>query len=47
MLVSLTVNNKVYSADFEPRLLLVDFIRDVLGLTGTRVGYETGQWSLG
>lgn len=43
MLVSLTVNNKDYSADVEPRLLLVDFIRDVLGFTGTKVGCETGQ----
>jgi carbon-monoxide dehydrogenase small subunit len=43
MLVSLTVNNKVYSADVEPRLLLIDFIRDVLNLTGTKVGCDTGQ----
>jgi carbon-monoxide dehydrogenase small subunit len=36
MKVSLTVNGKQYSADVEPRLLLMDFLRDYLGLTGTK-----------
>lgn len=36
MEISLTVNGKQYSADVEPRLLLVDFLRDNLGLTGTK-----------
>ena len=43
MQISLTVNNKPHSADVEPRELLVDFLRDDLGLTGTKVGCDTGQ----
>ena len=41
--VSLTVNGEPYDvADVEPRLLLSDFLRDMLGLTGTHVGCEHG-----
>ena len=41
--VSLTVNGEPYDvADGEPRLLLSDFLRDTLGLTGTHVGCEHG-----
>lgn len=36
MQIFLKVNGKEYSADIEPRLLLVDFLRDYLGLTGTK-----------
>lgn len=36
MKISLKVNGKEYSADIEPRLLLVDFLRDHLNLTGTK-----------
>jgi carbon-monoxide dehydrogenase small subunit len=43
MQISLTVNNKNYSADVEPRLLLSDFLREDLRLTGTKVGCDTGQ----
>jgi carbon-monoxide dehydrogenase small subunit len=43
MQVSVTVNGKTYSRDVEPRLLLVDFIRDELGLTGTNIGCDTSQ----
>jgi aerobic carbon-monoxide dehydrogenase small subunit len=39
--VTVNVNGKARSAEVEPRLLLVDFIRDVLGLTGTHVGCDT------
>jgi carbon-monoxide dehydrogenase small subunit len=39
--LTLTVNGNKYSSEVEPRLLLVDFIRDVLGLTGTHVGCDT------
>lgn len=39
--VTVEVNGKSYERDVEPRLLLVHFIRDVLGLTGTNVGCET------
>jgi carbon-monoxide dehydrogenase small subunit len=40
--VSITVNNKVYKRDVEPRMLLSDFLRHQLGLTGTHVGCEHG-----
>lgn len=41
---SLTVNGKSVTTDLDdPRLLLVDFLRDHLGLTGTHVGCDTGQ----
>src|SRR5256885_4045603 len=43
MRVSLTVNSQAVTADVEPRLLLVEFVRDRLGLTGTKVGCDTGQ----
>ena len=36
MQISLNVNGKDYSADIEPRLTLLDFLRDHLGLTGTK-----------
>jgi aerobic carbon-monoxide dehydrogenase small subunit len=41
--VSLTVNGAKQSAEVEPRLLLVHFLRDTLGLTGTNVGCDTSQ----
>jgi len=41
--VSLTVNGKPASAEIEERTLLVNFIRDTLGLTGTHVGCDTAQ----
>jgi aerobic carbon-monoxide dehydrogenase small subunit len=43
MQVTVTVNGKSYTRDVEPRLLLVDFLRDELGLTGTNVGCDTSQ----
>jgi carbon-monoxide dehydrogenase small subunit len=43
MNVSMTVNGREVSADVEPRTLLVHFIRDTLGLTGTNVGCDTSQ----
>lgn len=43
MEVSVTVNNKDYVRDVEPRLLLVDLLREELGLTGTNVGCDTSQ----
>ena len=42
MMVRLTVNGAVYERDVEPRLLLSDFIRNELSLTGTHVGCEHG-----
>jgi carbon-monoxide dehydrogenase small subunit len=41
--VSLTVNGKARSDDIEPRLLLVHYLRDVLGLTGTNIGCDTSS----
>ncbi len=39
--ISVTVNGTVHEAEVEPRLLLVHFIREVLGLTGTHIGCDT------
>ena len=39
--VSITVNGTERAHEVEPRLLLVHFLRDVCGLTGTHVGCET------
>jgi carbon-monoxide dehydrogenase small subunit len=41
--ITVTVNGKSYTRDVEPRLLLVDFIRDTLGLTGTNIACDTSQ----
>ena len=41
--VSLTVNGATHDVDVEPRTLLVDVLRDGLGLTGTKVGCDTGE----
>ncbi|PYU00154.1 MAG: carbon monoxide dehydrogenase [Acidobacteria bacterium] len=41
MNINLKVNGKSYSPDVEPRLLLIHFLRDVAGLTGTHMGCET------
>ncbi len=43
MHISVTVNGEAHEADVEPRLLLVHFIRDNLGLTGTHVGCDTSN----
>ena len=43
MRVAMTVNGKAVSGDVEPRLLLVHFIRDELGLTGTHWGCDTSN----
>jgi aerobic carbon-monoxide dehydrogenase small subunit len=41
--ISVTVNGAAHEADVEPRLLLVHFLRDDLGLTGTHVGCDTSN----
>jgi len=41
--ICVTVNGTVQEADVEARLLLVHFLRDVLGLTGTHVGCDTSH----
>jgi carbon-monoxide dehydrogenase small subunit len=43
MRVSMTVNGKAVSGEVEPRTLLVEFLRNQLGLTGTHVGCDTSQ----
>jgi aerobic-type carbon monoxide dehydrogenase small subunit (CoxS/CutS family) len=40
--VEVTVNGQTYREEVEPRLLLSDFLRHTLGLTGTHVGCEHG-----
>jgi aerobic carbon-monoxide dehydrogenase small subunit len=40
--IALTVNGRRIEAEVEPRLLLTDFLRGTLGLTGTHVGCEHG-----
>jgi carbon-monoxide dehydrogenase small subunit len=42
MSVNIRVNDKEYKREVEPRLLLSDFLRHELGLTGTHVGCEHG-----
>ena len=39
--ISINVNGADHAGEVEPRLLLVHYLRDVLGLTGTHVGCET------
>lgn len=41
--VTMTVNGVSYTRDVEPRMLLVDFIRNTLGLTGTNIACDTTQ----
>jgi carbon-monoxide dehydrogenase small subunit len=41
--IALNVNGVRRRADVEPRTLLVDFIRDHVGLTGTKIGCDTSQ----
>ena len=41
-MIKVTVNGKDYEREVEPRMLLADFLRHELGLTGTHVGCEHG-----
>jgi carbon-monoxide dehydrogenase small subunit len=41
--VEVTVNGEKRSAEVEPRILLVHFIRETLGLTGTHIGCDTSS----
>lgn len=41
MNITVTVNGQTFTHDVEPRLLLVHYLREVVGLTGTHVGCET------
>jgi aerobic carbon-monoxide dehydrogenase small subunit len=41
--ISVTVNGKTYEHDVEPRTLLVHYIRETVGLTGTNIGCDTSS----
>jgi carbon-monoxide dehydrogenase small subunit len=41
--VTITVNGQSHTHSVEPRLLLVHFLRETLGLTGTNIGCDTSQ----
>jgi carbon-monoxide dehydrogenase small subunit len=41
--VAITINGRPYRHSVEPRLLLVHFLREVAGLTGTKIGCDTSQ----
>jgi carbon-monoxide dehydrogenase small subunit len=41
--VTITINGTAHTHEVEPRLLLVHFIRELAGLTGTHVGCDTSQ----
>ncbi|MXW41698.1 MAG: (2Fe-2S)-binding protein [Acidimicrobiia bacterium] len=43
MEVAVTINGESYSREVEPRTLLVHYIRDFVGLTGTNVGCDTSS----
>ena len=43
MNIQLTVNGKAHEKEVDPRVLLVHFIREDLGLTGTKIGCDTSQ----
>ena len=43
LVVNVKVNDRQYKRTVEPRMLLVDFLRDELGLTGTHIGCDTGH----
>jgi len=43
MKVTITVNGRPREADVEPRQLLVQFVRETLGLTGTNIGCDTSS----
>ena len=41
--ISITLNGRSYQREVEPRQLLVHFIRDLGGITGTKIGCDTSQ----
>jgi len=41
VIVDITVNGASYQREIEPRLLLVEFLREQIGLTGTHIGCDT------
>ena len=43
MKISVTVNGTVHDSEVEPRTLLVHYVREALGLTGTNIGCDTSS----
>ena len=43
MRIGTTVNGQAHEHDVEPRLLLVQYLREVVGLTGTKIGCDTSS----
>mgnify|MGYP003323390404 FL=1 len=43
VIIRVTVNGQEREAEVEPRTLLVHFLRETLGLTGTKIGCDTSQ----
>ncbi|PKB77810.1 MAG: carbon monoxide dehydrogenase [SAR202 cluster bacterium Io17-Chloro-G9] len=43
MPIQVTVNGQSHQSDVEPRTLLVQYLREELGLTGTKIGCDTSQ----
>jgi aerobic carbon-monoxide dehydrogenase small subunit len=41
--IGTTVNGQAHEQDIEPRLLLVQYLREVVGLTGTKIGCDTSS----
>ena len=41
--IEVTVNGRQYRHEVEPRLLLVDYLRETLNLTGAKIGCDTSQ----
>ena len=41
--ITMTINGQAHQAEVDPRLLLVHFIREDVGLTGTKIGCDTSQ----
>lgn len=41
--ISVMINGALHAAEVEPRLLLVHFLREVVGLTGTHIGCDTSN----
>jgi len=41
--VNMTINGRAFQREVEPRLLLVHFLREVAGFTGTKIGCDTSQ----
>ncbi len=39
--INVTINGKAYAEEVEPRMLLIHFLREIVGLTGSHIGCET------